>query len=214
MVLKITNNTDLISDWVNNITDIYDKQNRGVSEPDNLGELLYIISTQDNYNNELITKIESEANLLAESNEIGYYITGLTDFSEKPLYQNLWYQCGINNLKRDFPFNINNLNDEYGVLTWWTNNKITKNKKVTPDVNYPYLSIAAYHKLEKGSFPMNNNLYPLSWEKDASEANYQEMQILDNYYAVNNISPVHTWTASEMLLLLLDEEKELNLCYN
>ena len=214
MVLKVTNNTDLISDWINNINEIYDKQNRGISEPDNLGELLYIISTQDNPNTELISRIEKEANLLAENNELGYYLTGQTDFSAKPLYQNLWYQCGINNLKRNFSFNIKNVSDEYEVLTWWMNNKITKNKKVITDINYPYLSIAAYHKLQKGTFPMNSNLYPLSWEKSASEANYQAMKILDNYYANNYISPIHTWTAAEMLLLLLDENKELNLCYN
>ena len=32
MVLKKTNNTDLIKPWVDNITDLYDRQNGGVEE--------------------------------------------------------------------------------------------------------------------------------------------------------------------------------------
>lgn len=213
MVLKATNNTDLISDWVNSITDIYDKQNKGIKEPDNLGELLYIISTQDNPNHELINKIEDEANLLAKNNASGYFITGQTDFSAKPLYQNLWYQCGTNNLGKDFSFSIDNLNDEYGILTWWMDNKVS-NKKYTADDNFPYLSIASFHKTRKGKFPLNNSIYPLSWERNASEANYSKMQVLDDYYTVNRLSPLHTWTASELLLLLMDEDHKLNICYN
>ncbi len=71
-----------------------------------------------------------------------------------------------------------------------------------------------YHKIGKGKFAMNSNFYPLSWERSASEAKYHGMQILDNYYVDAKISPIHTWAAAEMLLLLLDEDKNLNMCYN
>lgn len=213
MVLNYTGNTDLISDWINSITEVYDKQNKGMSEPDNLGELLYIISTQDKPNNELIQKIEIEANRVAKNNKAGYYLTGQTDYSVKPLYQNLWYQCGINRLGKEFPFSLKGLDDDYGYLTLWMDNKVT-NKKYLVDINYPYLSVATYHKLKKGSFPMNSNLYPLSWEKNASEANYKKMQILGNNYVDDKISPLHVWSAAELLLLLIDEDNNLKICYN
>ena len=52
MVLKQTNNTDLVSKWISSIDKIYDEQNFGIKEVDNLGELLYMISTQENKNDD------------------------------------------------------------------------------------------------------------------------------------------------------------------
>ena len=81
-------------------------------------------------------------------------------------------------------------------------NKVT-NKKYLVDTDYQYISVATYHKLKKGTFPINSNLYPLSWEKNAIEANYKKMQILGNNYVDNKISPLHVWSAAELLLLLI-----------
>ena len=39
MVLKQTDNVDLIEDWISSIEDVYDLQNGNNKEPDNLGEL-------------------------------------------------------------------------------------------------------------------------------------------------------------------------------
>ena len=211
MVLKQTNNTNLISPWVSNITEIYDYQNNNMAEVDNLGELLYIISTQEEYNNDLIAKIEVEAKRLASVNPEGYYLNGYTDFSIKPLYQNLWYKLGIESIGGVFEFDISSISDEYGVLTWWSNhNRDIKYHKYT-SYDFPYLQMASYHKLEKGKFVVNKDLYPLSWEANASEANYQNMHILDDYYVKSRISPTHVWAASEMLLFLLDETGDLTI---
>ena len=46
MVLKQTKNEELIKKWIKEISSIYDLQNRGNDEVDNLGELLYILLTQ------------------------------------------------------------------------------------------------------------------------------------------------------------------------
>lgn len=60
------------------------------------------------------------------------------------------------------------------------------------------------------------NEYKKEYTQLLKKSNPKKVNFLnkDNYNVDNNISPVHTWTASEMLMLLLDEEKELNLCYN
>ena len=204
MVLKRTNNTDLISDWVSNIKDIYDMQNKGNKETDNLGELLYIISTQKDKPQNLINKIKAEADTIANNNPNGKYLYGKTDYQDMYLYQNLWYKYGLESLNMEFKYDIDKLSDNYSNMAWWSSNKVNTDVKSKVDENYPYLTIATYHKTKKGKIVINSSIYPLSWEKNASEADYQKMKVLDNYYVDNRISPLHTWTASELLLLLMD----------
>ena len=43
LVLNATGNSDIIRDWVVSLRELYDRNN-GVSEPDNLGQVLYLIS--------------------------------------------------------------------------------------------------------------------------------------------------------------------------
>lgn len=212
MVLKQTNNTNLISKWVKNIEDIYDRQNDGIQETDNLGELLYILSTQDEINYQLVDKIEKEAEKIAENNENGYYLNGKTDFQEMNLYQNLWYKLGIESVGRKFPFKLSDIpKDGYTELTWWSNYKYEANNETAGDINYPYLSLAKKHKTGKSQIAVSGNLYPLSWEKNASQANYNKMKVVSSDFVNAKLSPVHTWTASEMLLLILDETGDLDI---
>ena len=208
MALKETNNTDLISDWVKNITDVYDKQNNGVNEPDNLGELLYIISTQKKYNTSLINKIEkaAEYNIKLSNNN---YLEGYTDFTIKTAYQNLWYKFGIESIGKTFTYDLNGLTDDYENLTWWSNNKNNTDKIYDYPYDFPYLSMAQYHKLKKGNIYINKYLYPLSWEKNAIKANYDNIDFINDFYKNNKVSLTHTWSASEFLLFLLDETNDL-----
>lgn len=208
MVLKETNNTDLIKDWVDNITEIYDKQNGGVEEADNLGELLVILSTQENKNNDLINKIESEAERIANENPNGYYIYGKTDFGDQYYYQNLWYKLGIESVGRIFHFDISSLGqDEYTKMAWWSDVPKT-NTGYEVSMEYPYLSIANRHALGQGTIALNRNLYPLSWEREASQAKYENYASFDNRFVGLRLSPLHSWHASEMLLFLLQETND------
>ena len=211
MVLKQTNNTDLISNWVNNITDIYDLQNGGIQEPDNLGELLYILSTQNNPNKELIDRVEQEAERIATSNPNGYYIYGKTDFGDQHLYQNLWYKLGIESVGREFKFDLSTIpEDNYSKMSWWSDYEVKDKTPYEFSEQYPYLSYAANHKLKNTIIPMNENNYPLSWEMVASQANYDNYKDLDNIMTNSKISPLHSWSSSELLLWLLDETGDLD----
>lgn len=164
MVLKQTNNTSLIKDWVPTIEEIYDRQNAGIEEPDNVGELLYIMSTQENINEELVNKIEVEAKRLVESNPNGYYIYGKTDFQDLYKYQNLWYEFGMKSLGRDSNFELDKIPEDIYVSTaWWTDHEAVNDYQKAADLNYPYLSYATYHKRGDGTIITNDNLYPLSW---------------------------------------------------
>lgn len=208
MVLKQTNNESLIKKW--NITTIYDKQNKGDNEADNLGEVLYILSVQGNTDSKLIQKIEEEAEKNANENKNGYYIEGNTDFSHHARYQNMWYSFGMDALGKRKKYNYTKTKDSYSATAWWSSDVLSGdlvNASSTKD--YPYLSWAQYHTNHSGITFVNANLYPLSWEKNASEANYNAVSIINEYYVENKISPTHTWTASELLLFLLDETGNL-----
>lgn len=208
MVLEKTNNLDLVTDWIDNIEEIYDKQNSGVEETDNLGELLYLISKSKNPNNELIDKIEQEAERLAESNKDGYYPYGKTDFGDQYLYQNLWYKLGIESIGREYKYDINSITeDAYSKMTWWSNYDVKDKSQAEPDTLFPYLTYAIRHKIGSGVIPINNNLYPLSWEQNASNAKYENYASYENRFNNLKISPLHSWTASEMLLFIIDETK-------
>ncbi len=212
MALKQTNNLDLIKDWVNNITEIYDMQNGGNKEPDNLGELLYLLSTQEDINYDLVNKIEKEAKNLAKSNENGYYIYGKTDSSDQYLYQNLWYKLGIESVGKKFKFDINAIQeDTYSRMAWWSSYKVKYNDKLLGNINYPYLSYANRHKMNYGDIVVSANYYPLSWEKYGSEADYSKIKIIDSKFEKLQISPTHTWAASELLLFLISEDVNLNI---
>jgi len=211
MVLKQTNNTDLIDEWVNNITDIYDMQNANIKEPDNLGELLFILSTQENRNEELINRIEEEAERIATSNKDGYYIYGQTDFSNEFLYQNLWYKLGIESVGREFKFDLSTIpEDNYSNMAWWSDYKVKNERNNNISKDYPYLSYANYHKTKMTNIPLNINIYPMSWEKNASQAKYQNYDKIDIKMNYEQVSQIHTWSSAELLLLLLDNTNDLN----
>ncbi len=212
MVLKSTNNVSLIEDWISHETEIYDKQNAGISEPDNLGELLYLISISKNGNKKLENSIIKEAEKIASNNEDGYYIIGKTDFSELNNYQNLWYKFGIDSVHKTTDISYKGNPDRYNSTAWWAN-QTNKNKLPTMNSSkqFPYLSWAQYHTIKKGKIFSNVNFYPLSWEQNASQADYSKMKVIDDYFVNNKISPVHTWMASEMLLFLLDDTGDLDI---
>ena len=134
-------------------------------------------------------------------------------FYSQNLYQNLWYKFGIESIGKKFNFKIPNAVDDYVPLAWWSDLIETSNYEAGLNLNYPYLSYGYYHASKKGLIPVSNKLYPLSWEKSASEANYDNMSILDIYYSASNISPLHSWASSELLLLLLDDTNDLKKLY-
>lgn len=210
MVLRQTNNTDLIKEWINNINDIYDGNN-GENEPDNLGEVLYLLSLQEEKNNELIDRIEEEAKRLAEENPNGYYIYGKTDFSDQHLYQNLWYKLGIESVGRDFEFDIDSIpEDEYSKGAWWSSYQTKNYYNDNSNPEYPYLSYAIRHKQKQGKITISKELYPLSWETNGKYADYELYTGFDRSMRDMATSPLHTWSASELLLFIMDETNNLD----
>ena len=70
---------------------------------------------------------------------------------------------------------------------------------------YPYLWWAVKHFENE---PIDEKLleikYPMSWEKEASQAKYEKIRQLSNTYADNKYSAPHTWHGAEMFLYLIE----------
>lgn len=207
MVLNRTHNTDLIEDFISEIDELYDKQN-GEEELDNLGEILYILSTSHNKHDDLVEKIVLEAEKKAQENQDGYYLKGHTDGQPHPVYQNAWYRFGLESLHKKTKIKSQKMEDSYASLTWWYPNKESIVQASNESSDFPYLSWAQYHTVKTGKLFVSHRLYPLSYESHAGKAKYERLSILDDTYAENKVSPTHIWTASEMLLFLLDETND------
>ena len=203
MVLKYTNNIDLIENWINSIDDIYDMQNAGNKEPDNLGEVLFLKSLVKNVDEKVINKIINEAETLATNNPKGKYLYGLTDGANLSNYQTTWYKFGLNSLGIEYYFDENIPLDSYSSTTWWQGN-CSNGGLTTPNYYFPYLSWAQYHCIGTGEVYLNKALYPLSWEQYASEPDYTKLEIINSTLAENNLSPTHTWSASEIFMYIVD----------
>ena len=210
MVLKNTNNIELIEDWILSVTDIYDCNNSGIKEADNLGELLYLISLVSTKENDMVNKILEEANKLTKENENGKYIEGITDYSNQPFYQTALLKLGLEKLGIDNDeYNLKGLGGSYSALVWWYDEDSKKDNMFNNEF-YPYLGWAKYHKDKKGKIYIGNmNL--LTWEKKASNANYDNMKIVDESLNYDMISTTHSWHAAEILLFLMSEDRVLDI---
>ena len=207
MVLKATNNLHLIKDWILSLTDLYDRNNAGNSEPDNLGQLLYLISLVDDKSNPMVEKAINEAKGICKSG----VLTGLTDFGNHEIYSTLWMKFALKELKMDDSFlNIPQEFDNYARMFWMDRDGIERDTECKNEYNwlYPYLWWAVKH-FEKEPIVKEflDITYPMSWEKEASQAKYEGIRQLSNVYADNKYSAPHTWHASEMFLYLIEMEK-------
>ena len=208
MCLIKTGNIDQIKDWVLSLTDPYDRNNAGETEADNLGQTLYLLSLFSNKEHPLVKKTLNEVKKYEVKDSIGLYIKGRSDFHEAPAYQTKWLKYGLAALHLPDPYIIPQISDNYSSLFWWDYKD--SYWKGTIDAydewkndKYPYIGWAAdhFHGLKRN--PVSNRDYPLSWEIEASQADYNGMTIVDDIYVEAKNSSPHTWHAAEMFLYLI-----------
>lgn len=207
MVLKHTNNLHTIKNWILSITEIYDRNNAGGCEPDNLGELLYILSLVSDKDNPLVKRIIDEGKRIM----VDGHLTGITDFNDHHIYSTLWFKLGLNALGIDSDFvSVPQKFDSYSRMFWMDKSEVELKTpfKSEYDKDYPYLWWACIH-FENESFEdkLLSDTYPLSWERNASQAKYDRIAPLSSIYAENKFSAPHTWHASEMFLYLIEMRK-------
>lgn len=208
MVLKETGNLRLIRNWIMAIRDPFDRNNHGISEADNPGEVLYLISlVSDRQHPAVATVLDSVKPFVR-----GTYIVGKTDYADHPVFQTKWLKYGLKSLSLPDPYTIPNQYDSYSTLFWWayTDQHVPgKNFDDGLGRNYPYLAWAEDHFAARTGTPTRRGMvgmvdYPLSWEQQASDARYAGMTRLDETLVAQKLSYPHTWHAAEMFLALLN----------
>jgi len=219
MCLEKTGNPGLIKEWVLALDDPYDRNNGSrngspETEADNLGQTLYLLSLFAGREHPLVKKILQEIPRYAVHDQHGSYIRWISDFHEAPVYQTKWLKYGLEALGLPDTFSVPGVQDNYSSL-FWCGYKETYMQGTTDAFDewkndfYPYIGWAAdhFHGLKRN--PVSNRIYPLTWEIQASEADYTGMAIIDRQYMQGKIAVPHTWHAAEVFLYLIDQSSGL-----
>lgn len=201
MVMRETGNLALIRDWILAIRDPFDRNNHGIAEADNPGEVLFLVSLVSNKTHPVVqTVLDSVAQFKKDN-----YIVGKTDYAEHPVFQTKWLKYGLKSLGLPDPYTIPNQYDSYSSLFWWDyKREHVAGKKFDDNLstNYPYLVWAEDHFFGEKRGTLANLDYPLSWEQKASDAHYPGLTVLDKELVKQKLAFPHTWHAAEMFLLL------------
>ena len=205
MVLKQTNNLNLISNWVINLKEPYDRSFEGSPEIDNLGQALHTISAVSDSKHTLIEKILVEADKHKNSD----YVEGKTEDSFHPVYQTKWMKFGLKALGISDSYKIPLIYDNYSPVFWLdfkTQNVGGIQFDETTSLNFPYLTWAEDHTFNQKRAIISLVDYPLSWESENRSANYSGMSVIDQMYSQSKVCATHGWHASEMFLLLIEQK--------
>ena len=202
MVMEITGNVDIIRGWILNIRDPFDRNNAGNEEPDNLGQVLYLVSLVSDASHPVVQEVREAAVHITRNG----HLNGMTDFAEHPIYQTRWLKFGLCRLGLQDDFILPQVDDSYAPLFWWDRDNrpdFPKKRYHAQGEFYPYLTWAETH-FHTDSPPMQYSAgdYPKTWEAQASQADYNGMRIVDDSFAQRQICMPHTWHAAEMFLYL------------
>ncbi|ADB36446.1 hypothetical protein [Spirosoma linguale] len=201
MVLRETTNLAVIQDWIMAIHDPFDRNNQGIAEADNLGEVLFLVSLVSGKTHPVVQMVlDSVARFRREN-----YILGQTDSDEHPVYQTKWLKYGLKSLNLPDAYVVPKQYDSYSSLFWWgyTNEHVAGKKfDEGSRTNRPYLVWAEDHFYQEKRGMLGNLDYPLSWEQKSGNAHYPGMTVLDKDLVKQKLAFPHSWHAAEMFLLL------------
>ena len=203
MVLKRTGNIDLIRNWILSLREPFDRNNGAVEEADNLGEVLFLVSCVSNRKHPVVEKVLNSVSRFRRD----HYIVGRTDFNEHPVYQTKWLKFGLKSLDLPDSLVVPVIPDSYASLFWWDFKDGQVGPPFPPDAarKYPYLAWARDHLTGAHDGPVSSADYPITWETDASQANYAgQAAALGADSSTDKTAAPHTWHAAEMFLLLDD----------
>ena len=205
MCLQKTNNLHLIKPWILQLDEPFDRNNAGHQEPDNLGQVLYLVSLVADANHPVVDKVLRVIPQFKKGN----YIAGMSDFAEHPVYQTKWLKFGLRTLHLEDPYEIPAVFDSYSALFWIDfKDAHVEGSAFSREMarNYPYLVWAEAHFHNWPPPMLLKEQYPLTWEAHASQARYEGMKLVSQEYVDRKICAPHSWHASEMFLFLLAQK--------
>ena len=206
LALEHTGNTGLLREWVQGLSDPFDRNNAGLEEPDNLGQALTLVALAGF---DATHPVVAPALAAARAVTRNGCLEGLSDFAPHPVYQTKWMKYGLARLGLDDPYRIPAVYDAYSALFWMDYQDQHVPGPRFPDslaVPYPYLKWAEAHFYnEPPPFELAGRSSPLTWEAEASQANYAAQSRFFPTLALERRAAPHTWHAAEMFLLLASE---------
>lgn len=205
MVLEKTGNLRLVRDWVLGIDRIFDGNNKGNEEPDNMGQLLFMISRVSDRDHPMVEKIAAEV----KRRYVGGVLQGTVDYGNHPVYAAKWLKFGLESLGLDSGWvEIPAVPDDYSQLFWMDyRDSHVEVPHREYDGFYPYLWWAEQHFFGNDVKVGGRLSYPLTNETRASEADYEGIRCLYPEYADEKNASPHTWHAAEMFLYFTDKQK-------
>ena len=206
MAFKKTANLHIIKDWILGLREPYDRNNAGETEADNLGEVLYLISLVSDKSHPLVPIVQAEF-LRFQKDQ---WIEGRSDFAARPVYQTKWAKFGLRSLGLNDPYTVPRTKDYYAALFWLAYKADDMpDQPIEENDKYPYLGWASCHYAgTKKGCKLSDRDYPLTWEAQASQANYDGIKQIGPEFAEGKICAPHTWHAAEAFLYLIEEPKE------
>ena len=204
MCFEKTGNLGLVEPWVMGLREVFDRNNAGDEEPDNLGQALFMISLVSDRRHPLVETILHAVKGRARNK----HLVGRTDGAEHPDYQTKWLKYGLRALGLADDFEAPEVFDSYDALFWMDfKDRHVAGPRFDPDAAqaFPYLAWAEAHFFgDPPPMPVDESCTALTWEGSGSEAEYWRMAILSNELAEGRICTPHTWHAAEMLLYFVD----------
>lgn len=208
LAFKETGNLDCIRDWILGLREVFDRNNAGETEADNPGQVLFLISLVSDRNHPLVPKVLAAAARFETNGPDGKYLLGRSDFAAHPAYQTKWMKFGLRALGLPDPYTVPRRSDGYSALFWMDyRDTYVAGKDADDRGHYSYLGWACDHFHGVKKSPISNRDYPLTWESQASQANYDGIKMLSPIYARQKIAAPHTWHAAEVFLYLWNLKK-------
>ncbi len=214
MCLEKTGNLGLVEAWVMGLHKVWDRNNSGEPEADNLGQVLFMLSLFGAPSHQLVEEVLKALPSCERDN----YIVGKTDYNEHPVYQTKWLKYGLRALGMDDPYRIPAVVDSYSSLFWMDyRSQHVEGKRFGGKqlALYPYLNWAEAHfyNAEPPEF-IDLQTPPLTREGAGSEADYWRLRtlaragVLPGNMVEDRMCCPHTWHAAEIFLYLLEEGRQ------
>jgi len=200
LCLARTGNLGAVRPWVLGIEEPFDRNNAGCREPDNLGQVLLMVSLVADATHPIVPRVLAEARKARD----GAGIRGLTDLAEHPVYQTKWLKLGLRALGLEDDYVIPAVPDSYSNLFWMDfRDEHVATDPFGPDAlrDYPYLNWAEAH-FHQAPAPetLRVDRYPFTRERNASQADYGHMSRIDPALAAARTAVPHSWHAAEAFL--------------
>jgi hypothetical protein len=202
--LRRTGNLDLVKDWILGLSEPFDLARAGEREPDNLGQVLFMLSMVADKDHPLVARVLEQAETFRRTD----FLEGRTDGAEHPVYQTKWLKFGLKSLGLPDDWHIPVSYDSYAPVFWfdfrgWAALGPAFTEKVKDASPHLAWAEAHFHGWDP-PMPIAGKSYPLSWEHHGERDTPYGMTMVSPEFVDRRISAPHARHAAEMLLYFLD----------